>query len=109
MAAFEAAERDVDRRRKLIAGRPDEDGFITVVPKGRGRSKAEKAAAAASAGPDAWGYMSTNRKSKAKKAALEDTDFYSFQKRESKISGELSHPIPFVLQATSSGRLSANA
>ncbi|KAA0148141.1 hypothetical protein FNF31_06220 [Cafeteria roenbergensis] len=85
MAAFEADEKEVERQRKEMLGRPDADGFVTVMA-GIKSKGAGKTARAGMAGPDAWGYVSENRRAKNRRGATEAKDFYSFQKREKQIN-----------------------
>ena len=77
----------MERQRKEMLGRPDADGFVTVMA-GIKSKGAGKTARAGMAGPDAWGYVSENRRAKNRRGATEAKDFYSFQKREKQINGE---------------------
>ena len=70
MAAFEADEKEVERQRKEMLGRPDADGFVTVMA-GIKSKGAGKTARAGMAGPDAWGYVSENRRAKNRRGATE--------------------------------------
>jgi hypothetical protein len=104
--AFELSEMDVDKRRRELIGRPDEDGFVTVGLSNRGKARADRASRA---GSDAWGYTTSNRRSKQKRGSLEAKDFYSFQKREKQIHREfraIRRPPPLTRRFCRFGRAS---